>query len=106
MVDKNSVAHIVKGKLQALYGDRLVKLILYGSYARGEQNEDSDLDFLVVLKDKEIKVGEELRLMNPVLFDLDLRFNTTISAHPTTLERYNSSNYLYYQNVRKEGVEL
>lgn len=106
MTDKNSLAQIVKAELQALYGDRLAKLILYGSYARGEQHEGSDIDFLVVLKDKDIETGAELRFMNSVLFDLDLRFNTTISAHPTPLNRYNTSNYLYYKNVRKEGVEL
>ncbi len=106
MIDKNSLAQTVKAALQALYGDRLAKLILYGSYARGEQQEGSDIDFLVVLKDKDIKTGEELRFMNSVLYDLDLRFNTTISAHPTTLNRYNTSNYLYYKNVRKDGVEL
>lgn len=44
--------------------------------------------------------------MNSVLYDLDLRFNTTISAHPTTLNRYNTSKYFYYKNVRKEGIEL
>ncbi len=45
----------VKSELQTLYGKRLAKLILYGSYARGDQHEGSDIDFLVVLKDDDIK---------------------------------------------------
>lgn len=106
MLNKNSVAQAVKTELQTLYGGRLAKLILYGSYARGDQHEGSDIDFLVILKDDDIKTGAELRFMNSALFDLELYFNTVISAHPTTLKRYNSSDYLFYQNVRREGIEV
>ena len=106
MVDKNNIVQAVKAELQGLYGDRLAKVILYGSYARGDYHDDSDIDFLVVLKDKNIQTGAELRFMNSALYDLDIRFNTSISAHPTTLSRYISSNYFYYKNVRKEGIEV
>jgi len=106
MIDKNSVTQAVKTELQTLYGSRLAKLILYGSYARGDQHEGSDIDFLVVLKDDNIKTGAELRFMNSNLLNLELRFNTSISAHPTTLNSYNSSDYLFYQNVRREGIEV
>lgn len=106
MLDKNVVVKAVKNELQALYGNRLAKLILYGSYARGEQHEGSDVDFLVVLNDDRIQTGAELRFMNSTLFNLDLHFNTTISAHPTTLKQFNTSDYLFYQNVRKEGIEV
>ncbi len=106
MLNKNSVAQAVKTELQTLYGNRLAKLILYGSYARGDQHEGSDIDFLVILKDDNIKTGAELRFMNSRLFDLELHFNTVISAHPTTLGQYNSSDYIFYQNVRREGIEV
>ncbi|WP_252896859.1 nucleotidyltransferase domain-containing protein [Metallosphaera hakonensis] len=33
-----------------IYGDDLVSLVLFGSYARGEQRKDSDIDLLVVLR--------------------------------------------------------
>ncbi len=53
-----SVARLTEefvSQIGELYGDRLNKVILYGSYARGEQHEDSDVDYLVVLNDEEIK---------------------------------------------------
>ncbi|MFN0175438.1 MAG: nucleotidyltransferase domain-containing protein [Saprospiraceae bacterium] len=106
MLNKSSLTQAVKAELQTLYGTRLAKLILYGSYARGDQHEGSDIDFLVVLKDEAIKTGSELRYMNSALYDLELQFNTTISAHPTTLGRFNTSDYLFYQNVRREGIEV
>jgi len=55
MFNKNTLTQAVKSELQTLYGKRLAKLILYGSYARGDYHEGSDIDFLVVLKDDDIK---------------------------------------------------
>ena len=42
----------LKSQLQALYGDRLFSVLLYGSVARGEPTVDSDIDVLVVLKER------------------------------------------------------
>jgi predicted nucleotidyltransferase len=106
MVDKNAVAQAVKHELEMLYGERLAKLILYGSYARGDFHVDSDIDFLVVLRDDTIQTGEEIRLMSKPLSALDSLFNTYISAHPTTLHKLEQSDYLFYKNVRREGVEV
>jgi uncharacterized protein len=106
MLNKNNLTQAVKTELQSLYGARLAKLILYGSHARGDQHEGLDIDFLVVLKDDEIKTGSELRYMNSALYDLELQFSTTISAHPTTLGRLDTSDYLFFQNVRREGIEV
>ena len=55
-----NIAVQFKSLLTDLYGNRLSKLILFGSYARVEAREDSDIDFLVVLKDKEISVFKEI----------------------------------------------
>ena len=106
MVDKDAIAKAVKEQLQLLYGDRLAKVILYGSYARGDFHEESDIDFLIVLKDKEVEVGKELRFMNERFFNLILDKGIHISHHPTSLDRLETSQFLFYKNVRKEGVEI
>ena len=41
----------VRAGLSAIYGDRLRGMYLYGSYARGEQDAESDVDVLVVLNE-------------------------------------------------------
>ncbi|MFN0036729.1 MAG: nucleotidyltransferase domain-containing protein [Saprospiraceae bacterium] len=106
MVDKDAIAKAVKAQLQLLYGDRLAKVILYGSYARGDFHEESDIDFLVVLKDEEINIGAELRFMSDPIFDISFQNHIAISKHPTTLARFENSQFLFYKNIRKEGVEI
>ncbi|MBD2150509.1 nucleotidyltransferase domain-containing protein [Pseudanabaena sp. FACHB-1277] len=52
----------LKSKLQELYGDRLYSVLLYGAVARGEANADSDIDVLVVLKERVLPVQEIRRM--------------------------------------------
>lgn len=52
-----SLSQEVKQVLTELYGDRLDRVILYGSYARGDFHAESDVDYLVVLREETIKEG-------------------------------------------------
>ncbi len=106
MGQASAIPQAVKSTLLQLYGDRLAKLILYGSRARGDFHTDSDWDFLVVLRDEEIKPGEEVRYIGDEMARLNLLLHTWISHHPTTLKRFQEADSLFYQNVRREGVEI
>ncbi len=106
MADKDAIARAVKEQLKLLYGDRLAKLVLYGSYARGDFHEESDIDFLVVLNDENIDVGKELRFMNSAIHKISFENDVIISKHPATLRQLQTSQFPFYQNVRKEGIEI
>ncbi len=105
-MDTQAISSAVKKALLGLYGERLAKLILYGSYARGKAHEQSDIDFLVVLKDSKIQYGAEIRSMSTTISGLNNDFNIYISSHPTTLNNYQHSMLKYYQNIRTEGIEV
>jgi uncharacterized protein len=69
------MSHIIsqfKTSIQQLYGERLSKIILFGSYARGEEKEYSDIDFLIVLKDKNISVFNEIERINNQVYSMIL----------------------------------
>lgn len=104
MVDKEAVIQAVKKELQALYGDRLAKLILYGSYARGDFHEESDMDFLVVLRDEEIRFMQELDRMREPLLRISIDFGIALSNFPVTLKKLSRAETLFYQNVNQEGI--
>ena len=93
-----------KALMQSIYGSRLDKVVLYGSYARGDFREDSDIDFLVVLKDEKINTFQEIRETNEQIYDLSLHTSKLISFLPTTLKKYQSYQNPLYINVRNEGI--
>lgn len=93
----------VKKELKKLYDDNLVDIVLYGSYARGDYNENSDIDLLVVLKNIK-SIGNEIDKIVDAIYDINLKYNTLISVVPVSYEDYKNINSPLLLNVRQEGV--
>jgi predicted nucleotidyltransferase len=77
---------------------------LYGSYARGEQKEDSDVDYLVVLNDQEIKTLKEISFISPITSELGLKYDLWVSAIPFTTRKLASGETPLSFNVNSEGI--
>ena len=89
--------------IEKLYGKRLKKVILYGSWARGEATEDSDIDLVIVLKGKIIP-GKEIDKMINIITEINLKQGVLISVYPVSEEDYSTTNSPLLINVRREGV--
>ena len=95
-------------EVQQLFGDRLKKIILYGSYARGDYNNQSDID-IMILTDLSFKEIEEYRdKISDIAYDIELDTGIILSPIIKNIEKYNSRiNFVpFYKNVQKEGVVL
>jgi len=57
-----------RSALDAIYGDRLRRLVLFGSHARGEANKESDVDLLLVLEGP-VDLHEEARRTSDIVVD-------------------------------------
>ena len=68
----------LKTGLTRIYGERLDAVYLYGSYARGDNRDGSDLDVLVVLNDFQRRAAEVRRISN-LIGDISLDFEITVS---------------------------
>ncbi|MBO9616700.1 MAG: nucleotidyltransferase domain-containing protein [Dyadobacter sp.] len=90
--------------IRGLYGNRLDKVILFGSYARGEQHEESDVDFLVVLNEEKINAFAEISRMSGISAELGLKYNFWISTVPISINRLLQDEVALAVNVRKEGI--
>lgn len=95
-------------EIKQLLGNRLKKIILYGSYARGDYNKQSDVD-IMILTDLSLKEIEEYRdKISDIAYDIELDTGIVLSPIVKNIEKYNSRvNFVpFYKNVQKEGVVL
>ena len=69
----------IKAHLSQTYGDKIKRVILYGSYARGEATKDSDVDVLV-LTDPTLKPSEVRENLSELLYDMLLEEGELVSV--------------------------
>lgn len=100
------IATDFKRAMQALYGNRLNRVVLFGSRARGDYSNDSDIDFMVVLNDEKISRLDEINRFLDVQSTLSLKHNITISILPVSQTKYALSPLPVYLFARQEGITL
>ena len=90
--------------LQEIYGDRLKRVVLFGSRARGDARPDSDYDVAVFLKDADSFWKESERLAEietQILYDT----GAIINALPFSAGAYLGQSPLMHE-LRREGLDL
>lgn len=94
--------------LKDIYKEALVKVILFGSYARGDYNEDSDIDIMVLLDVPPKKERKRIKELIGMTFDFNLDNNVDIQPIPKSIYTFRKwKNVLpFYMSVKNEGVVL
>lgn len=90
-------------RTQSLYGDRLKRILVYGSYARNEATAESDIDLAVVLAG-DVVPGKEIDRMIDVITDINLEYGVLLSVYPVSEENYRNVNSPLLINIRREGI--
>jgi predicted nucleotidyltransferase len=89
--------------LEGLYGGRLRGLYLFGSFARGESDADSDVDVLIVLEEVS-RYGEEVARTSELIGGLALRHGQSISRIFISENDWLLAKSGFLANVRSEAV--
>lgn len=101
-----NIANEYKEQLNKLYGNELAELILFGSYARGDFNKESDIDFAVVLRNSNVRPTKEIEKIAAVSSGISLKYGIMLSSLPVTLFKKQTSMQGIYQEIRKEGIVI
>ena len=94
----------LKSGLEAIYGARLKGFYLYGSYARGEQQRDSDIDVLIVLDAFQDRYGAEIDRTGHLIAELSLKYDAGLSRVFATERDWKTSDRSVFENVREDAV--
>ena len=95
-------------RLRELEGDNLIRVILYGSVARGDAREDSDTDVFILLRNENIANGERIC---DITTDIDMwtgECRTHITPNIIDLKAYKYEMQFggFFKNLDKDGIVL
>lgn len=95
-------------EIQKIYGIHLKKIIMYGSYARGDFRPDSDMDIMILLDMSDLELKQYSRQFSYMTYDFNLDNDIDIKPIAKSEEHFRKwiENYPFYANIQREGVIL
>ncbi len=107
-ISMRELLNIYTAEIQKLYGDALNAVILYGSYARGDYTEESDVDIMILVDLPEEELCKSRERVSDFTYDFNMDHDLWIMPVVTELRQYQYwlPVYPFYQNVENEGVPL
>ena len=94
--------------LSKIYAEHLKTVILYGSYARGDYTENSDIDIMVLLDLSDMDIKKYRHELSGMTYDFNMDYDLDIKPIVKNKEHFNKwvDVYPFYTNIEKEGVKL
>ncbi len=103
-----SVLGRIKEESRKIYGNQLDRIILYGSYARGDHTDESDIDIMILLDCDQNEIRELRDRTSEMASDISLDEGIFVSIILRDRKHFeeNQDFLPFYQNVVKEGVAI
>lgn len=107
-LELNQITDTVTKSAKELLGDKLHSVILYGSYARGDYNEDSDIDIMILADVNDEDISYFHRKIWNITSNLSLEHNASVSVYIKNKIFFDKwlPTLPFYKNVMKDGIML
>jgi predicted nucleotidyltransferase len=105
MIIKNDILSSIKKTVKSV--DPTATVILYGSFARGDNDKDSDIDLLILVDNPRLTPQESKKIKYP-LYDIEFETGQIISPLVLTRKDWETRHKItpFYENVTREGRTL
>ncbi len=106
MKDYKKIAEEFGKEVSKLLGDKLVRVVLFGSVARGEERENSDIDVLIIVRGDSWKIQQDV---SGIVLKYLLKYGVYISAKVVTKEEFEIMGDIhspFYHEVLREGIRI
>lgn len=102
------VLNEVQAQMLMLFGSRLKKIILFGSYARNEADNESDIDILLLIDEDKCSLKQYHDRIVDIVVELSLKYGVVLSILEQEYQQFNKYTEFvpFYANVENEGIEL
>lgn len=104
---KNITSEVYE-ELIKLFGAKIERIILYGSYARGDFNLESDVDIMILLNCNQKEIMQKRKEISRIASRIGLKNDIMISLLARNSDDYKNSmkHQPLYQNIEKEGMVI
>ena len=91
-----------------IYGDDIVEILLYGSYARNEETDQSDVDNVAIVKGNRLDLQKKLKIVWDISADIGLENDVVVSPTVVPFDEFEKYREIlpYYMNIEKEGIKV
>ena len=95
-------------ELEKIYGTYLKSVILYGSYARGDFSEDSDIDIIILLDLDDMLIKNYRHELSEITYEFNMDYSMDIKPIAKSKEHFEQwiDVYPFYKNIKRDGVYL
>lgn len=107
-IELNELLKIVANESKEIFKNKLHAVILYGSYARGDYDEESDIDIMILVDMPAENLADFRERIDRLCGSLLYDYGIVVSITERDVETYNRYAKIlpFYQNVEREGVKI
>ncbi|MFV0363606.1 MAG: nucleotidyltransferase domain-containing protein [Suipraeoptans sp.] len=91
-----------------IFGETEFRIILYGSYARGDFTETSDIDIMIIVDSQPEKISFYADRIYDITYDYELKYNKEINPNVQSCQIYErwKNVYPFFANIEKDGIAV
>lgn len=107
-VNVQEILKLYRHQLENVAGAQIKKIILFGSYARGDFKINSDIDVMILVDTSISEMQECENRIYDATYDFNCEYDTEIMPIVQDLKHFNywKESYMFYRNVEEEGVTI